>query len=243
MTSSTSMADGAAARATAPLSLVHVLREPAPGAEPAGTRPPLLLLLHGVGSNERSMASLAGALDPRFLVVSARSPIALGPGSFAWFHVTFTAQGPVIDGDEAAAGWAHVARFVDELVAAYGADPARVYVGGFSQGGIMALAALLTAPERIAGAVAMSGRLLPEVLPHAAPPEALRGRRALVVHGTADEKLGVHLARRAREQLERFPLALSYRELPMGHAVTPESLAVVTEWLTAALDAGASATE
>lgn len=216
---------------------MHVLREPAPGAVPRGERPPLLLLLHGVGSNERSMASLAPAFDPRFLVISARSPIVLGPDAFAWFHVAFSAQGPVIHRDEAAAGWAHLARFVDEAVAAYGADPARVYVGGFSQGGIMALAALLTAPERIAGAVAMSGRLLPEVLPHAASPDALRHKPVLVVHGVADDKLGIHLARWAREQLERWPLALTYRELPMGHAITAESLAEVTAWLTAALDA------
>ena len=224
------------ARAAAPLSLVHVLREPTDGM-PNGARPPLLLLLHGVGSNEASMASLAPAFDGRFLVVSARSPIALGPRAFAWFRVTFTPQGPVIDRDEAAAGWAHVARFVDELVAAYGADPARVYVAGFSQGAIMALAALLTTPERIAGVAAMSGRLLPEVLPHAAAAERLEGKPVLIVHGTDDQTLGIHFARSAREKLERFPLALTYRELPMGHAVTPESLAEVSAWLTAWLDA------
>lgn len=227
--------------APASLSLAHEVRPPRPGANADGVRPPLLVLLHGVGANERQMAALAPALDPRFVVVSARSPIALGRGpsgqeAFAWFHVAFTPQGSVIDREEAAAGWAHVARFVDEAVAAYGADPARAYVGGFSQGGIMALAALLAAPERIAGAVVMSGRLLPEVLPHAAPADALRGREVLLVHGTADEKLGIHLARSAREQLARFPLALTYRELPMGHGVTPESLAVVSGWLAASLD-------
>jgi phospholipase/carboxylesterase len=165
-----------------------------------------------------------------------RSPLVLGPNAFGWFHVTFTPQGPVIDAEEAEAGWALIARFVDEAVAAYGADPARVYVGGFSQGAIMSLAALLTAPRKIAGAVAMSGRLLPEVLPHAAPADELRGKRVLIVHGEADEKLGVHLARWAREQLERLPLALTYRELPMAHAMTDESLAVVTDWLSASLD-------
>jgi phospholipase/carboxylesterase len=225
-----------AARPLVPLSLVHTVREPVAGTLRAGERPPLLLLLHGVGSNERSMASLAGAFDPRFLVVSARSPIALGPDSFAWFHVSFGAEGPVIDASEAAAGWNHVARFVDEVVAAYGVDPARVFVGGFSQGAIMSLAALLTSPERIAGAVAMSGRLLPEVLPHAAAPEALRGKRVLLVHGVDDEKLGIHFARGARQALERFPIQITYRELSMGHAVTPESLAEVAAWLTSTID-------
>lgn len=223
------------------LSLVHVVRQPAAGANPEGTRPPLLILMHGVGSNERQMTQLAPSFDPRFVVVSVRSPLGLGPDAYGWFHVTFTAQGPVIVPAEAEAGWKLVARFVDEAVARYGADPARVYVGGFSQGAIMALATLLTAPHKIAGAVAMSGRLLPEVLPSAAPPDALRGKRALIVHGAADEKLGVHLARWAREQLERFPLELAYRELPMGHAITSESIALVTSWLTAAIDEEAPA--
>jgi len=219
------------------LSLVHVVRAPAPGANAEGERPPLLVLLHGVGANEQQMAGIAPAFDPRFLVLSARSPLVLGPNAFGWFHVRFTAQGPVINADEAEAGWALIARFVDEAVAAYGADPARVYVGGFSQGAIMSLAALLTAPRKIAGAVAMSGRLLPEVLPHAAPEDELRGKRVLIVHGEADEKLGVHLARWARDQLVRLPLELTYRELPMAHGITAESLAVVTDWLSASLDA------
>lgn len=224
------------------LSLAHEVRPAQSGASGAGTPPPLLLLLHGVGANERQMTAIAPAFDPRLVVVSARSPIALGRGpsgqeGFAWFHVTFTADGPSIDRDEAEAGWAHVARFADESVEAYAADPARVYVAGFSQGGIMALAALLTAPERFAGAAVMSGRLLPEVIPHAADADALRGKRVLLVHGTGDQKLGIQLARWAREQLAEFPLAVDYRELPMGHGITEESLAVVTTWVSGLLDA------
>lgn len=219
------------------LSLVHTVRPPAHGASVAGERPPLLILMHGVGSNERSMAQLAPAFDPRLMVVCVRSPLTLGADAFAWFRVTFTPQGPVIDADEAEAGWKLLARFLDEAVAAYGADPARVFVAGFSQGGIMALAMLLTAPEKVAGVAAMSGRLLPEVLRHAASTEALRDKPALIVHGEADEKLGIHLARWARQQLERLPIALTYRELPMGHAITNESLDVVTSWLTTAIDA------
>ena len=224
-------------------SLVHEVRPATPGANAPGERPPLLILLHGVGANERQMAQLAPAFDPRFVVVSARSPLVFGPGAFGWFHVSFTAGGPVIVAEEAKAGWTLLARFVDEAVAAYGADPARVYLAGFSQGGIMALATLLTAPRKVAGAVVMSGRLLPEALAEAADDDALRGRSVLVVHGEGDEKLGVHLARWAREQLARRPLALTYRELAMGHTITPESLAVVTTWLTAALDPAPRAVE
>lgn len=217
------------------LSLVHTVRLPAPGANAGGVRPPLLILMHGVGANEQQMSQLAPAFDSRFVVLSVRSPLTLGANAFGWFHVSFTPSGPVIVPEEAEAGWKLLARFIDEAVAAYDADPERVFLAGFSQGGIMALATLLTAPEKIAGAVVMSGRLLPEVLPRAATPEVLRDKPLLIVHGVTDDKLGIHLARWAREQLSRFPLDLTYEELPMGHAITRESLALVTTWLEAAL--------
>lgn len=200
-------------------------------------KPPVLILLHGVGSNERDMASLAPAMDPRFLVVSVRSPIELGPDAFAWFHVTFTPQGPAIEGAEAVEGWKTLTRFTRDIVDKYGGDASRVYIAGFSQGGIMALAALLTAPELIAGAVCMSGRLLPEILPHRASRELLAGKPVFIMHGTADNRLGIDYARSARTTLQELSLDLTYRELPMGHEITRDSLAQVTSWLSARLDA------
>ena len=196
----------------------------------------MLVLFHGVGSNELSMASLAASFDPRLLVISARSPIEVGQFAYAWFHVTFGADGPEIDGDEAADGWRRATAFVSEAASVYGADSDRIFVGGFSQGGIVSLAAFLTAPEVFAGAVCMSGRLLPEVLPYSATDERLQGKPVLVVHGTADETLPVEHARRARAALQRKPIALEYREFPMGHTTSPESIQFVADWLRDRLD-------
>ncbi len=218
------------------LSLVHLVRPAVEGANALGANAPLLILLHGVGSNERDMFSLARSFDPRFVVVAARSPITLGPDSYGWFRVQFTDRGPVIDGEQAKAGWELLQRFIDEAVAAYDADPARVYVGGFSQGGIMSINAMLTVPEKIAAAVDMSGRLLPEVLPFVADAARLRGKPLLIVHGTADQVLGIEYGRTARAELEAFGLAVSYQEFPIAHTITRESLDVVTAWLTARLD-------
>ncbi|HUR25797.1 MAG TPA: alpha/beta fold hydrolase [Candidatus Thermoplasmatota archaeon] len=212
--------------------LHHIVRP----ARPGPGKPPVLILLHGVGSNERDMASLAPAMDPRFLVVSVRSPIELGPDAFAWFHVTFNARGPAIDAKEAAAGWKALNQFIREVVAKYAGDATRVYVAGFSQGGIMSLAALLTAPELVAGAVCMSGRLLPELLPNAASRDLLARKAVLVVHGTADTRLGIDYARNARATLQELAIDLTYHELPMGHEITPDSLAITAKWLSSRLD-------
>ena len=216
------------------LSLTHRVRRAA-RVEGLDLRPPLLVLLHGVGSNELAMAALTKWFDPRFIVVSARAPIELEPFSFAWLHVTFTPHGPIIEGDEAIAACRRVAAFVDEVVAAYGADPDRVYLAGFSQGGIVGLGTLLTAPERVAGAVCMSGRLPPELLPHVVSPERLRDRSVLLVHGVHDQTLGIAYARSAKTVLETLPITLDYREFDMGHTTTDESMTVVAAWLAARL--------
>lgn len=201
----------------------------------------MLVLLHGLGSNERDAHRIAPWVDPRLVVVSVRSPLEVFAGGYGWFPVTSTAEGPSVDEGDAVAAWRLLDRFVAEAVEAYGADPAQVYYVGFSQGGIMAVAGLLANPSRCAGAAMMSGRLLPALLRHAAPAEQLRGKPVLVVHGEHDVTLGVAYGRQARDLLATLPVDLTYREFPMGHEVTAESLLFVADWLRARLASDPSA--
>jgi phospholipase/carboxylesterase len=175
---------------------------------------------------------LAPYLDPRFYIVSARAPNTLAPGSYAWFHVQFTPQGPVINPEEAERSRLGLLGFIDELVETYGVDPARVYVMGFSQGAIMGLSLGLTRLDTLAGLVAHSGRILPEIRPIMAPPDALRGLPVLVAHGTADAVLPIHHGRASRELLSTLPVDLTYREYPIGHEISAESLGDTAAWLS-----------
>lgn len=215
--------------ATRSLSLVHRMRRPRP--EPSGPAP-LLLLLHGYGSSEDDLFALAPYLDARFCVVSVRAPLPLSWGGWAWFPLIFTSEGPSADLAEARQSQEITETFIGEAVAAYGLDPARVYLLGFSQGAITALGLALTRPERVAGVVAMSGMLPP--LPDAAraAPSALAGLPILAVHGTADSVLPVARGRALRDALSSLPVALTYQEYPMAHTVTEESLTDVAAWLT-----------
>jgi phospholipase/carboxylesterase len=215
------------------LSLVHLVRPPQTDVE---GQPPLLIQLHGIGSNERDLFSFADLLDPRFLVLSVRAPLVLGPGSFAWFHVDFLPQGYVINAEELRASHETIIRFINEATRAYQTDPERVYLVGFSQGGSMSLAAALAHPELVAGAAIMSGRLMPEARPLFASKEQVAGLPLLVVHGTGDEVIPIRYARQAREALADLPVDLTYHEYQMEHEVTPASLDEVLTWFTAQLN-------
>jgi phospholipase/carboxylesterase len=220
------------------LALKHLVREPAGGGP---TPPPLLLLLHGVGSDEEDLFALAPYLDERFLVVSARAPVALDYGGYGWFRIDFTPRGMVADLEQAKRSLNILPGFLDGLVEAYGADPRRVYLAGFSQGAMMSLALLLVRPERLAGVVAMSGRLPVQVLEREPDRGALTGKPVLVTHGLYDTVLPVEQGRAARDYLKALPVELTYREYPMAHEVSAESLRDVTGWLGAALDAAGQA--
>lgn len=216
--------------------LHHITRKPL---QTSGARAPVLLLLHGVGSNEQDLMGLASSLDPRFFVVSARAPLTLGPSSFGWYHVQFLPKGFLIDEQEAEESRDLLLRFVDELTSSYEVDAERVYLMGFSQGCIMSIGAALAAPARFAGVVGMSGRLLDSMLRKTAPEAELRNLPILVVHGTQDSVITVTDGRAMRDELEQLPVDLTYKEYNMGHHVTPESLRDISDWLTARLDAPA----
>jgi phospholipase/carboxylesterase len=191
----------------------------------------MLLMLHGVGSHERDLFDLAEYLDRRFFIVSARAPNVLGPDAYAWYPVEFTATGPIIDPEAAEDSRLIVLRFIDELIGTYHVDPKRVFLMGFSQGAIMSLSIMLTHPEKIAGVVAMSGRLLDEVKPEMVAPEKLEGFPVLMAHGVSDEVIPIRYARQAMEYLRTLKVDLFYREYGMGHTISEASLTDILEWL------------
>jgi phospholipase/carboxylesterase len=214
-------------------SLIHLVREPV---EKSPEGPPLLLLLHGLGSNEHDLFSLTPFLDKRFFVVSVRAPLALFPGGYGWFQIDFTPQGTYMHADQAEQSRLLLVAFLDALLEKYEVDSERVYLAGFSQGAMMSLHVALTHPEKVAGVVAMSGRVLPEVLPHMASPEALQDLPIFISHGIYDEVLPIQNGRATQEILATLPVALTYKEYNMAHEISTQSRVDVTRWLKNQLD-------
>ena len=213
-------------------SLHHLLLHP----KTSSANPPLLILLHGVGSNEQDLFEIAPLLDERFLILSARAPLTLAPNSFAWFHVTFTSSGSLINAEEAEDARQTVVSYIVEMVDEYRADPKRVYLLGFSQGAIISLSVMLTKPELLAGVVGMSGRILPEVKPLVVSPEQLKDFPALIIHGVNDPVLPIRNGRATRDFLSKLGIDLTYREYQMAHQVSETSLADVRLWLSMQLN-------
>jgi phospholipase/carboxylesterase len=214
--------------AQTPSASLHYLVRPA--AAPTG-KTPLILLLHGVGSNEKDLFSFADRLPSEYLVVSARGPVVLGSDSFAWYRVDFSTGAPVADVRQAEASRAELVAFIDYLAQRYTIDTQRVYLVGFSQGAIMSYSIALTRPDKVAGIAAMSGRLLEEVKPHIATQESLKPLHVYIAHGTDDRVLPVGYARDAAAFLKTLGITPTYREYPEGHTISLTMLDDLVGWL------------
>lgn len=119
----------------------------ASGADRTGR--PLLLILHGYGSHEGDLFSLAPHLPLEPVIASLRAPLSAGQG-WAWFPISTPGDPGAESLDAAAAG---VLEWLDALPE----QPTSIGLLGFSQGGAMALQLLRHAPDRFVFAVQLSG--------------------------------------------------------------------------------------
>ena len=202
-----------------------------------GALPPLLVLLHGLGSNERDLVGLGSQLDPRLTVVSVRAPRPYR-GGFAWFGIDWRTDGSLVPNTtQARVTLADFVHWLGATPARLGTDPRRTYLLGFSQGAMMSLGVLRTAPERVAGIVALSGKFGEDLFDQAqAPSDAMAGVALFVAHGTNDDLLPVSDGRAIRDVFQPLIRDFTYREYPISHAIGSDEIDDVAAWLRERLD-------
>ena len=198
--------------------------------KPPGQGAPLLVLLHGYGSDEEDLMGLAPALDPRVHVVSVRAPIRLAEGGFAWFPLEMTEDGLAFSLEESGPARDKLCELIGNLQKQYDAS-GRTLLLGFSQGAGMALFSGLRISETIAGIAFLSGLCLPGMVPEGAAADSLKEMPVFISHGQFDPLIPVAMARESRDILARLPLRILYKEYAMAHEINGECLGDLQEWL------------
>jgi phospholipase/carboxylesterase len=191
-------------------------------------KPPLFVLLHGYGSNERDLFSLAAQLPANAVVVALRAPHALDEHSYAWFHITHASGNRSYNREEAEESRKQIMEAIDELKKNYGAG--NVFLLGFSQGAIMSLGTGLTAPEKVTGIIALSGGILDIVKP--APAARLGKLHVFIGHGTNDQVLTIDHSESAYKTCTKLGVKVTFKKYPMAHQITEDELKDVTKWIS-----------
>jgi phospholipase/carboxylesterase len=190
----------------------------------------ILVLLHGMGSNEGGMMKLAEILPFGGMVYSLRAPYVVAPGKFAWYEADLSTGTPTIRFDEAEKSRALIRNFLEGLRELRGKDT-MILVGGFSQGGVMAYNIGLTMPELVHGIFIMGSRLQSEIRPFIKPGDDLRSLEIYIGHGTEDKVLAISHAHEAADHLRQLGLSPDLHEYTMGHTIGPEMMKDLSVWV------------
>lgn len=210
------------------LSLEYKIREPKIKLD----KNPLILLLHGYGSNEEDLFSFATELPEEYYIISARAPYDMQYGAFAWYAINFDAdENKFSDHEQAKVSRDLIARFIDELIANYPIDEKQIALVGFSQGAILSYAVALSYPEKVQKVVAMSGYLNLEIVPEDYLKNNFNNLKIFASHGTVDQVIPVEWARKTPAIVENLGINLTYKEYPIGHGVAPQNFYDFKNWL------------
>jgi len=203
------------------------------GENPVGS----VIWLHGLGADGRDFEPivpelrLPAELPLRFVFPHAPvRPVTINGGMAmrAWYDIlSLDAQGRVD-----AKGVHESTALLEALISREierGIEADSIVVAGFSQGGAIAINAVLHSKVRLAGLMALSTYIpLPGEL------DASAGNRELPVfmaHGSFDPMIQMQWGRASAETLVKAGFAVEWHDYPMAHAVCPDEIDDIRAWL------------
>lgn len=195
-----------------------------------------LIFLHGLGADGDNFRPIEFELSlTNFRFVFPDAPIRsvsinFGMPMRAWYNIY--AIDPNAKEDEN--GIQESTRLITTLIEeenARGVKSENIFLGGFSQGGAMALYAGLRYPEKLGGIIALS-----TYLPLAKKLDAERSSKnqatpIFMTHGTFDDIIPLQFAEYSRNYLQSLDYKIDFHTYDMGHFTIPKEIADLRKWL------------
>jgi len=192
---------------------------------------PLVIFLHGYGSNEGDLFGIKDDLPASYTYLSVRAPITLEEGSYQWFRKK--GEGAYNgETDDLKTSGQLLLDFIAQAAKKYHTEPEKVYLVGFSQGAIMSYEVGLRHPEAVGGIAALSGRILP-VLKGELKPDVKRQSLAVFIgHGEEDKRLPLSDGTEANSLLQSVSLEPEFHVYPgLGHSISATEIEDLSAWL------------
>lgn len=210
------------------MTLQYLIKKP----ENISSNHPLIVLLHGYGSNEQDLFSFATELPNDAFIVSFRAPFDLMYGSYAWYAINFDAvENKFSDIEQAKTSRDLIIQNIEILLFQFPIDKNNISLIGFSQGAILSYAIALSYPQKIKQIIALSGYVNQELMTENFEKNDFSQLRIFASHGWQDQVIPVEWARNSQDFLKTLNIDCFYKEYPIAHGVAPQNFFDFKAWM------------
>ena len=194
---------------------------------------PLILMLHGFGSDENDLFSFANELPEKYHIVSLKAPYKLEPYGNAWYAINFdNDKGKWNNIPQAKSSIELVVNFIKSFITEKNIDQKNVTLLGFSQGTILSYAIALNYPKLIKNIIGLSGYLDHDMIINPLTPDQLEHINCFASHGQQDQVIPLSWAKESYEFMLSKGLNIDFKSYPVGHGVAPQNFYDLRKWLS-----------
>jgi phospholipase/carboxylesterase len=200
-----------------------------------GEKPPVLLVLHGYGTDEYDLLPIAEQIGGDFLIISLQAPIERPNGGHAWYDLIQTENGIVPDDFSRHESEEMLVASLANIIKQEGGDVNRVVLMGFSQGAAVIYSLLTVYDLKNYGitpiaSINMSGYIPRDIL-EAISEKRFDGFPFFISHGEFDELIPMQALGEAEKLLTRQGADVTAKMYPVGHGVLPETVEDIILWM------------
>ena len=189
---------------------------------------PLIILIHGYGSNERDLFSLIDYFPNEPYVVSLRAPLKLFNDSYAWYDIYIDGNNKFYDHEAAAHVRDELYQFIDYLSKNRNIDAENITLIGFSQGAILSHAISFSYPEKIKNIIALSGFVDEKIMKKTS---LIPKTNIYISHGTNDNLIDYETSKESLNFYIGNDIEFKIESFEQGHGINQQNLESMMKWL------------
>lgn len=189
---------------------------------------PLILLIHGYGSNERDLFSLIDYFPNNTHVVSLRAPLKLFNDAYGWYDIYLNGNNKFYDHKAAALVRDELYQFIDNLSKNENIDAENITLIGFSQGAILSHAISFSYPEKIKNIMAISGVIDEKIMKKTS---LIPKTNIYISHGTNDNLIDYETCKESLNFYKENNIDFKFESFEQGHGINQENLESMMRWL------------
>tara|TARA_B110001454_G_scaffold209459_1_gene222965 strand:- start:1613 stop:2263 length:651 start_codon:yes stop_codon:yes gene_type:complete len=183
----------------------------------------IVILMHGYGASMHDLSGIAPIInDEDFIYIFPNAPfelnIGLGQKGYAWFPIEeFNVSKSEILLDNT----------VNEILDMFKNSIDKIYIGGFSQGGMMALNSKFTKSNLFKGAIILSSK---SILQNEVKLDS--NTKIFISHGKEDSIIEIIDGINTNNKLNELGFEVEYHEYNMGHEISVEVINDLKIWIS-----------